>query len=934
MKKLLYLLLLALGLGACEEKEAVRMTGISLLPESAVVDLPVGETLQLTATTIPANAPQEQFLWSSGDMAIATVSPTGLVTAVSVGSTIVKARCATISQSITVNVSARVVPLAGLTVSPEAVNLVVEGAQQLIATILPEAATGVTLTYTCTGNGSVATVSDGGMVTAVSPGATTVTVTASAGSATPIIKRIPVKVLTEAVPLTDITVSPEKVDLVVEGTQPLAVTTIPDDATGVTLTYTVSEDGRIATVSAGGMITAVSPGAATVTVTASAEGVTSIIKQIPVTVSAVVVPLTGLTVSPATVSLVVKGEQQLTATPIPDDVTGVTIAYTISGDGRIATVSDDGLVTAVSAGAATVTVTASAEGVTSIIKQIPVTVSAAVVLLTGLTVTPEKVSLVVEGIQQLTAKIIPETATGVTLTYTCTGNGSVATVTDGGLVTAVSPGAATVTVTASAGSATPITKRIPVTVTLPPPPPCEATDPAATAHEWLRLSTSQNQCSMNNQGDYDEIIYTGGGDDPNVFANGLTKAINSDVAYVKFEYMSDVDVEGQVYAFPRGEEFWYTNVDYVRTDVWACKVIALPLHVSHQLVAGDWIRFDPNPSVPQVLRIRNLEILYAPYTPPANPYECANVSGAATAHDYLRLTTDVNGPNCTMSNMGDHDAITYLGGSGDPWVLSTAVSQNANSGLAYVRFEYKSNRDVDGCQLFVWPAGDFWYTNVHYARTNEWTCMSILIPTDVAQRLVAGSKLRFDPNPGEVQVLHIRNLEIQFEPPAAPPPTPPTPGPAINIENMIGWFYDRMYRGTCYNMNARYEVGDYIDLNGNGCVEGDCSSAVMYALRWAGAADWGALNTDSMHAWLVAHGFQVVSEGAGKAFNPQRGDIFIWGRIGQSGGAAGHTGVFLDSDNIIHMTSGCNGICVNNYNQVLYWNDGDNTYEYLYRYVP
>jgi uncharacterized protein YjdB len=743
------LLMAALGLGACEEKEAVRMTGISVSPES-VADLPAGETLQLTATSIPADAAQEQFLWSSEDMAVATVSAAGLVRGVSPGSATVKVRCAGISRPVSVTVSARVVPLTGLTVSPEAVSLVVEGTQELTVTKVPGDATGVTLTYTCTGNGSIATVTDGGVIAAISPGA------------------------------------------------------------------------------------------ATVTVTASAEGVTPIIKQIPVTVTEVVVPLTGLTV------------------------------------------------------------------------------------------TPGAVNLVVEGIQQLSATIIPETATGVTLTYSCTGNGSIATVTDGGLVAAISPGAATVTVTASAEGVTPIIKLIPVTVTPPPPPPCETTSPAATAHEWLRLTAENaNQCTMNGQGDYDEMIYTGGGNDPWALTAALTKAINSDVAYIKFEYTSDRDVEGQVFAFPQGEDNWYTGVNYVRTDAWACKVIALPLHVSHQLVAGDRLRFDLNPDVPQTLRIRSLEILYEPYTPPYNPYSCANVSANATAHDYLRLTNDVNGPNCTMSNMGDHDAITYLGGSGDPWVLSTAVSQDANAGLAYVRFEYKSNRDVDNCELFVFPSGQHWSTSVHYARTNEWTCMSILIPSEVTQRLVAGSKLRFDLNPGEVQVLRIKNLEIQFEPPAS------QPGPAINIEEMIGWFYDRMYRGTCYNMNARYEVGGYEDLNGNGCVEGDCSSAVMYAVRWAGAADWGALNTDSMHAWLAAHGFQVVSEGAGKIFYPQRGDIFIWGRIGQSGGAAGHTGVFLDGDNIIHMSAGCsgNGICVSNYNSILYANDGDNTYEYLYRYV-
>ena len=44
-------------------------------------------------------------------------------------------------------------------------------------------------------------------------------------------------------------------------------------------------------------------------------------------------------------------------------------------------------------------------------------------------------------------------------------------------------------------------------------------------------------------------------------------------------------------------------------------------------------------------------------------------------------------------------------------------------------------------------------------------------------------------------------------------------------------------------------------------------------------------------------------------------DVFIWGRRGQSAGAGGHTGIFVDPDNIIHCNYARNGITVNNYNQ-------------------
>jgi hypothetical protein len=304
---------------------------------------------------------------------------------------------------------------------------------------------------------------------------------------------------------------------------------------------------------------------------------------------------------------------------------------------------------------------------------------------------------------------------------------------------------------------------------------------------------------------------------------------------------------------------------------------------------------------------------------------CAEIDPAATAYERLRLT-DNNALQCTVTHQDDHDAITYQGGGNDPYAYSASITQNISSHPAYIRFEYKSDRTVDGCQIFViYRGGGVWIKDVKYTLDKEWTCMTIQIPEEEAQKLVAGSVLRFDLNPGQPQTLLIQNLEICYDPAASPPE------PAIDMEKAIAWFYDRMERGSCYNMDARYEVGDYIDLNGNGCVEGDCSSAVTYATLEAGADDWGPLNTDSMHDWLTAHGFQVISQGKGLTFTPQRGDIFIWGQKGQSGGAAGHTGLFINDSQIIHMSYGCNGICVSNYNQALNANGGNSVYEYLYR---
>lgn len=125
---------------------------------------------------------------------------------------------------------------------------------------------------------------------------------------------------------------------------------------------------------------------------------------------------------------------------------------------------------------------------------------------------------------------------------------------------------------------------------------------------------------------------------------------------------------------------------------------------------------------------------------------------------------------------------------------------------------------------------------------------------------------------------------------------------AVNIEAAIAWMSARVGKVT-YSMDYRNGPGSY-----------DCSSSVYYALMSAGAISAGwAVNTEYEHDWLVKNGYKLIAEN--QDWDAKRGDIFIWGRRGQSSGAGGHTGIFIDPDNIIHCNYAHNGITVNNYNQ-------------------
>ena len=125
---------------------------------------------------------------------------------------------------------------------------------------------------------------------------------------------------------------------------------------------------------------------------------------------------------------------------------------------------------------------------------------------------------------------------------------------------------------------------------------------------------------------------------------------------------------------------------------------------------------------------------------------------------------------------------------------------------------------------------------------------------------------------------------------------------ALNMEQAIAWMEARRVKVT-YSMDYRNGPNSY-----------DCSSAVYYALMAGGAISAGwAVNTEYEHDWLVKNGYTLIAENTD--WDAKRGDIFIWGKRGQSSGAGGHTGIFVDPDNIIHCNYANNGITINNYNQ-------------------
>ena len=123
------------------------------------------------------------------------------------------------------------------------------------------------------------------------------------------------------------------------------------------------------------------------------------------------------------------------------------------------------------------------------------------------------------------------------------------------------------------------------------------------------------------------------------------------------------------------------------------------------------------------------------------------------------------------------------------------------------------------------------------------------------------------------------------------------------MDKVIEWFQQRQGR-VSYSM-----------INRNGASSYDCSSSIYHALIYAGILSQGFRigNTETMFVDLPKFGFQRIEADANGYIPTQRGDIFIWGKQGRTSGAGGHTGIYLDSDNIIHCSYGYNGIHTDNH---------------------
>ena len=163
----------------------IAVTGVTVTPTT--LSLTVGETGTIAPKIAPDNATIKDVSWSTSNGAVATVSPLGVVTAISPGTATIRVTTNNSSKtaSCVVTVTApAIVPVSSITVSPSTLQLAVGSSMgALTAIFIPSNATNQEIEWSSS-NKDVAIVSTSGVVAPVSVGSAIITAKTSDGNKT------------------------------------------------------------------------------------------------------------------------------------------------------------------------------------------------------------------------------------------------------------------------------------------------------------------------------------------------------------------------------------------------------------------------------------------------------------------------------------------------------------------------------------------------------------------------------------------------------------------------------------------------------------------------------------------------------------------------------------------------------------------------------
>lgn len=417
----------------CEVTVIPKATSIKI--NKTLTTLERGTTIGLKVIITPSDA-RNDVTWQSDDPSIAIVDDQGIVTGISVGTTLIKA---------TTNDGTNLMAFCIVNVTPKQVKSIIidkdemtlergESAQ-LSVTVYPQDADDSSVEWSSENN-EVATVDSKGTVVAISSGTTIIRATTNDGS------NLTAECQVTVTPLkaTGISIDRTEATLERDATLQLTATVTPDDADDRTVTWS-SADSGIVRVDGAGLVTAVSVG--TTTITATTGDGTGLTASCTVTVTPKIVQ--SITMDEEALNLERGETTRLTVIVTPQDADDVSVTW-YSNNSGVATVDDGGRVTAIEVGTAVITATTN-DG-SGLSAKCTVTVTPKEV--DDISINKEILKMEIGDIEQLTVVISPADADDKTVTWR-SADAEVASVNSDGVVTARKAGETTITATASNG---------------------------------------------------------------------------------------------------------------------------------------------------------------------------------------------------------------------------------------------------------------------------------------------------------------------------------------------------------------------------------------------------------------------------------------------------------------------------------------------------
>ncbi len=249
-----------------EQAEPVKLERISLPSALSVVE---GDETVISVVTFPKEA-DEKLIYASSDENVVTVDEDGHITAVAAGEAqiTVSGETGNVSGLMTVTVVREKVPVEEIRKRPAEDGTEITEYPLYVGSIfdlsgayeiVPENATWEEILYTS--DSEAVSVAENGVVTGVVPGEAVVTVSVDGKTC-----RLPFTVIAVTVPVEDIVLKEQNVNMTVGATRMIEYTVVPENATITETPEYISSNPKIVLVNSDGTCTAKSAGSAKITV--------------------------------------------------------------------------------------------------------------------------------------------------------------------------------------------------------------------------------------------------------------------------------------------------------------------------------------------------------------------------------------------------------------------------------------------------------------------------------------------------------------------------------------------------------------------------------------------------------------------------------------------------------------------------------------------